>query len=839
MRSIQIVSFVFFFTQICFAYGLEQPRDDEVEDFHKLDMFFKSLLTKAPTKETPLIILLDSIDQLSSKNNAYSMNWLPLNVPKFTHIVVSMLPVVHNCLQNMQKLLDDRSCYVEMTPVKQNLGLEIVDGWLENHKRQITEEQRTLISSAISNCPQPLYLKILFEEFSKWPSYNLVRDVSLPATVRAAITFLFEELERKYGELLVSHALGYLTAGRQGLTDSELRDVLSCDDEVLDVVYQYWDPPEETVIRIPSSVLKRIRYDIKEFLTQRQAGGKTVHGWYHRQFIEAAFDRYLCEPSAFSARHKLLSDMYLDVYCEGKINPVELSLRGKVFPNADRQVAPQPLEFDEDLFNLRKLQELPYHLYCCKDSERLCADVIYDYEWLFAKLRSCSFIELIADLELTDVDCSVLKDSLLMSRSSIQSNPNSLAGQLVARIGDRRDHSHFLDLLLGECEQWMATSSQPLFVPRSSFLKPPGGPLVTTFAGHPSRVLKVVASHVHRVMISACEDADGHPLAYLWDTETYELIQDVHVPNHSDRGFGSIILEVDEKGDHFAFGSEELRLFKMSNGDEIFPLNCNCGGDGSAFKDMKFLGSSLAAGFKQNGTELLVWSMEDGALVDRLENASTVTHLDVINNSTMVSGSVDGKLRWWSMQTMSIKNTAQVLEDGKFTALIASNDYVFCSGDDGSLQLWTSCGTSPQPVHVFPAHHRPVSRMFLFNQATLVCGYFDGTLKFWDVSSKECLRSTKVHRKELTCFAAVGDLLIAGSLDDTLSVWSSNRDDLVNTLEGHSSWIADVAAVTAKDDQVMIFSSSNDKSVTLWDPEDHLVSMQSESEYELNESMQK
>lgn len=804
---------------------MEQPKDDEVEDFHKLDIFFKSLLMNAPTKEKPLFLLLDSIDQLSSKNNAYSMNWLPLSFSKYAHIVVSMLPVVNNCLHSMQKLLKDQDCYVEMTPVKQNLGLQIVDGWLQHLGRAITEEQRNIISTAMINCPQPLYLKIVFEQFSKWPSYKSVKDVQLPATVRAAITELFEELERKHGQLLVSHTLGYLTAGRQGLTGSELSDVLSCDDEVLNVVYQYWDPPEETVIRIPSSVLKRIRYDMIEFQTERQAGGKTVTGWYHRQFIEAAFDRYLSDSSVFRKRHKLISDMYLDVYCEGKVNPIELSLRGKVFPKADRQVAPQPLEFDKALFNLRKLQELPYHLSCCKDSQRLTEDVIYNFEWLFAKLRSCSFIELIGDLEMMDIDCSVLKDSLLMSRSSIQSDPSALAGQLIARIGDLRGQSSHLNHLLEQCEQWIATSSLPVFVPRSAFLKPPGGPLVTTFAGHPSRVLKVAASEIHQVMISACEDGNGHPLAYVWDIETYELIQDVRVPNNTEGGFGSIILEVSPSGNHFAFGSEQLKLFKTSSGDEIFAFECDRGDSASAFKVLKFIDNSCVAGLQENGHEILMWNVTDGTLMYKLKHPAVVTHLDVSNPSVMVTASQDGILSWWSLKTMSITHSFQVFRDSKFTALAASDDLVFLSGGDGSLQLWASKGSPVEPTHTFPPHQKPVSCMFLLNQDTLVAGYFDGSLKFWSLSTKECLRSSKIHRKEMTCFAAVGDLLIAGSLDDTLSVWLPNQSGCVNILEGHSSWIADVAAIPAKGSQVMIFSASNDKSVTLWDPEDHLVSI--------------
>ena len=43
---------------------------------------------------------------------------------------------------------------------------------------------------------------------------------------------LSSDLEQKYGQTLIKYALGYLTQGQNGLSETELEDVLSCNDEV-------------------------------------------------------------------------------------------------------------------------------------------------------------------------------------------------------------------------------------------------------------------------------------------------------------------------------------------------------------------------------------------------------------------------------------------------------------------------------------------------------------------------------------------------------------------------------------------------------------------------------
>ena len=64
--------------------------------------------------------------------------------------------------------------------------------------------------------------------------------------------------------------------------ETELDDLLSLDDEVLDNAYQYWPPPNHNTVRVPGLLWARMRHDLGENLVERQSNGKTVLAFYHR-----------------------------------------------------------------------------------------------------------------------------------------------------------------------------------------------------------------------------------------------------------------------------------------------------------------------------------------------------------------------------------------------------------------------------------------------------------------------------------------------------------------------------------------------------------------------------
>ena len=52
-------------------------------------------------------------------------------------------------------------------------------------------------------------------------------------------------------------------SAKNGLTEAELEDIMSCDDDVLNDVYMYWEPP---VRRLPPLLFVRLKADLSQYL---------------------------------------------------------------------------------------------------------------------------------------------------------------------------------------------------------------------------------------------------------------------------------------------------------------------------------------------------------------------------------------------------------------------------------------------------------------------------------------------------------------------------------------------------------------------------------------------
>lgn len=63
---------------------------------------------------------------------------------------------------------------------------------------------------------------------------------------------------------------------RRGLSEAELRDILSVDNDVLAEVYQNRLPPSHTLIRFPPLLWARLRHDLKDHLMERWENGIIV-----------------------------------------------------------------------------------------------------------------------------------------------------------------------------------------------------------------------------------------------------------------------------------------------------------------------------------------------------------------------------------------------------------------------------------------------------------------------------------------------------------------------------------------------------------------------------------
>ena len=102
----------------------------------------------------------------------------------------------------------------------------------------------------------------------------------------------------------------------------------------------------------PFHSLFRVRSDLPGYLSDSEADGVCVINWYHRQFKDAAKERYFKTDEDYNYFHSMMSDFFLGKWGGGTPKPFRFTeiqkhrfnLKSKD-SEADRQVPAMPLVF--------------------------------------------------------------------------------------------------------------------------------------------------------------------------------------------------------------------------------------------------------------------------------------------------------------------------------------------------------------------------------------------------------------------------------------------------------------------------------------------------------------
>ena len=138
----------------------------------------------------------------------------------------------------LQIAIPNEKSFIEVRQLPTMEATNILDLCLQHGARNMTTSQKRYVTDIFAKCSLPLFVKLAFDVVFQWKSYSSEDECVLQTTVRGAIASVFQKLEYRHGQLLVGHALSYITRSKNGVTDSEMEDLLSLDDEVLSDVYQ-------------------------------------------------------------------------------------------------------------------------------------------------------------------------------------------------------------------------------------------------------------------------------------------------------------------------------------------------------------------------------------------------------------------------------------------------------------------------------------------------------------------------------------------------------------------------------------------------------------------------
>ena len=414
-------------------------------DYSSICAHFVALLSAVASAERPVVIFIDSLDQLNDEDRARTeLDWLPVQLPRHTAIVVSTLPDTGGCTDALERRgvirpqsfgqeqsgkedklspslvttcaavlppslpLEEGACVVLVdntiaggTPIivgrlSTAEAWGIMEVWLAGVGRSLGEEQHHVVQTSVNGCPLPLYARLLFDACREWKSYTPV--VPPPDSVRGMVRKFFTDL-LVFGDELVSTAMMLIVASIEGLSEVELVDILSTSEDVLNEQLQWHQPPQR---RLPPLVWARIHERFGEYLTVRggSLGGSPLLMFFHRQFWEVAEEMFLPTPA-----HRSRAAALIGRYFSGAA--------ARECP--ERGIAEQPTQFVDDSgsgggggggtsggggggggINYRKLVELPRALTVAGMWSEVL-ETLTDVVFLACK-SSCMLYDLIHDL---------------------------------------------------------------------------------------------------------------------------------------------------------------------------------------------------------------------------------------------------------------------------------------------------------------------------------------------------------------------------------------------------------------------------------------------------------
>lgn len=237
----------------------------------------ESILIRIPRTEQ-LVILLDSIDQLQISDLENLSTWLPTKFPsKNVKYILSTVPEIEidrveiNIREQLKTIYNNDMIEIEINEFNENLAENVLDYWLEQDQRCLTPTQRELLKQKFSSNRflTPLFVSLLYDQSISWHSYDETPDREFQVIQRTsdAIEYLYKQLGVKHGQVLFRRAMRYIQLSG-GLSELEIEDILSSDDEVLQAVFVHYLPPFD-LFRLPSTLWIRIRNDMHKYLVEK------------------------------------------------------------------------------------------------------------------------------------------------------------------------------------------------------------------------------------------------------------------------------------------------------------------------------------------------------------------------------------------------------------------------------------------------------------------------------------------------------------------------------------------------------------------------------------------
>ena len=779
--------------EIARCYGLDaaEASPDTSESIKKFN-----IMLKIASEESPLTIFLDSLDQLSLDDNAYELKWLPSELPENVHIVVSTLDMtsddkgfmareaseVNRFFDSLKNTLPSENL-IELKKMPVAEGGVLLDSWLFNAARSLTERQRELILQKFEKNGRPLYLKLAFEEARRWRSYDVPESIHLSDDITGIIDDLFSRLslETNHGEMVVSRAIGYIAAARNGISEDELLDVLAKDAEFYNYIknsaHHELPETENSARRIPITIWSRLFFDIMPYLTERMADGAPLMSFFHRHFALVAKRRYL-SGEIMKKRHRVMAGYFME----------------------------QPLHIEKEggarSINLRKCSELLHQLRNAGmhvETEKYLTDL----DFIEAKCKAKMTHDLVMDYEAVNAGSRHQGPPIITARS--HEGKLGLHCVFCNCWFEAKKDEIGRELKCLHCEGIIKANSftvsalwRPALPDRNKLLetggaapsKPNAGtdftPMIHEFSDFVRSNAHVLVKNPLLTYQMAANDPEGLPQS----------------KQATDRMGGRKFIRRLNKT------MDKSNCLMTLAGHTSCVTCCAISADGSFI---------LSA---SEDKTLKLWDAKSGMEVKTFSGHSKrITSCAISDDSsTIISASKEeNKLKIWDIKTgRELKTFALQNSLVSCCAISPDGSKIVSASYDHNLMIWDA--RSGRAIKTLTGHDGAVKNCVFTPDGSKIVSTseFDYTLKIWCAISGTELHTLAGHTSVINSFAVSPDssLIVSASWDHSLKTWSARSGKEINTFTGHADIVKFCAVLP---DGSMMLSASEDKTIKIWD----------------------
>lgn len=353
--------------------------------------------------------------------------------------------------------------------------------------------------------------------------------------------------------------------------------------------------------------------------------------------------------------------------------------------------------------------------------------------------------------------------------------------------------------------------------------------------------LRILSGHTDGVMcLQFCDSSNilvtgsYDKTVRIWNLETGEVVRVLTGHSRCVRA-----LQFDDAKLVTGSMDHTLKIWSLQTGQCIRTLEGHTDGIVSLHFDSKILASGSV------DTTVKVWNFETGECCTLRGHTDWVNSVRIYQQSMLVSGSDDTTIRLWDLNTRTCVRVIQGHVGQVQVAIPSSNGFThrFIEPPVGPemiqhqqlhrlrqqqvqlLQRQQSrrqqqlsqpfnpvCTIDDTSESTPDAGSDELTPDLRSDQPIIISGSLDNTIKIWSMPSGECLRTLFGHVEGVWALAYDKLRIVSGSHDNSVKLWDMESGRCIQTLEGHRGPVTAVALSDMK-----VISASDDGDIRIWD----------------------